>query len=102
MNCLIVKLGATGDVLRTTPVLQKFQGQSVTWLTADKNAILLQGIQDKVQCIPWAGRNSIRGEKFDLVINLEDDLETALFVRDMQPARLFGAFVTPEGELRYT
>ena len=37
MNVLIVKLGATGDVVRTTPLLKRFTGP-VTWITAAKRS----------------------------------------------------------------
>jgi ADP-heptose:LPS heptosyltransferase len=43
MNVLIVKLGATGDVVRTTPLLRRLSG-SVTWITAAKNGVFLEGL----------------------------------------------------------
>jgi ADP-heptose:LPS heptosyltransferase len=41
MNVLIIKLGATGDVVRATPLLKCFKGQ-LSWLTATKNTLLLE------------------------------------------------------------
>jgi heptosyltransferase II len=43
MNILIMKLGATGDVVRTTPLLSKLDGQ-ITWLTDARNVPLLKGL----------------------------------------------------------
>jgi ADP-heptose:LPS heptosyltransferase len=39
MNVLIIKLGATGDVVRATPLLKCFKGQ-LSWLTATKNTLM--------------------------------------------------------------
>jgi hypothetical protein len=38
MNVLIMKLGATGDVVRTTTLLHKFPN-NVTWITEAKNTV---------------------------------------------------------------
>ena len=43
MDVLIVKVAATGDVVRTTPLLRRFSGH-VTWVTAAGNGSLLEGI----------------------------------------------------------
>ena len=49
METLIIKLGATGDVVRTTPLLRRFDGP-VTWLTAPMNVDLLEGISGRLRC----------------------------------------------------
>lgn len=41
MNVLIIKLGATGEVVRATPLLKCFKGQ-LSRLTATKNTLLLE------------------------------------------------------------
>jgi heptosyltransferase II len=101
MNVLIVKLGATGDVVRTTPLLKRLSGQ-ITWLTVAKNAELLKGLQDNVQCLAWEQREQIPDVEFDLVINLEDTLEVGHYLKTLRGRRWFGAFVGPNDELRYT
>lgn len=47
MNILIIKLGATGDVVRTTPLLSKLDGQ-ITWLTDARNVPLLQDLGERI------------------------------------------------------
>jgi hypothetical protein len=47
MNILIIKLGATGDVVRTTPLLSKLDGQ-ITWLTDARNVPLLQDLGERL------------------------------------------------------
>ncbi len=101
MNVLIIKLGATGDVVRTTPLLRRFDG-SVTWITAAKNAVLLQGLQRKVRCVSWEQRHLVADSDYDLVINLEDDGESSAFVQKLRFRRVFGAHLDSQGALRYT
>jgi len=55
MNVLIVKLGATGDVVRTTPLLRRFTG-TVTWITAAKNLPLLENLREGLRCFSWEQR----------------------------------------------
>src|SRR3954468_10576030 len=101
MHVLILKLGATGDVVRTTPLLEKLNAD-VTWLTAAKNAILLQNLRREVRCFSWEQRESARDTTYDLVINLEDDLDSALFLKTLQFKQLFGAHADSNNSLQYT
>lgn len=78
MSVLIIKLGATGDVVRTTPLLRRFDGP-VSWVTAKSNLSLLEGIDRPLRCVSWENRARITDTVYDLVINLEDDLETSRF-----------------------
>jgi hypothetical protein len=78
LNTLIVKLGATGDVVRTTPLLRRFDG-NVIWVTAHKNRSLLEGLEGgtaNLRVLDWEDRAILEGASFDLVINLEDDRDT--------------------------
>ena len=43
MQTLIIKLNATGDVVRTTPLLDKLEGE-ITWITAEGNVPLVDGV----------------------------------------------------------
>jgi heptosyltransferase-2 len=104
MNLLIVKLGATGDVVRTTPLLRAFDGQ-VTWLTSPKNKTLLEELPElrvDLRAITWNERSLLNAESFDLVINLEDDLETAGILRSVRTERIFGAYADEQNHMRYT
>jgi ADP-heptose:LPS heptosyltransferase len=101
MNILIAKLGATGDVVRTTPLLRRLSGH-ITWLTAPKNVVLLQGLQENLQCLSWEERDQVQNDVYDLVINLEDDLEVGLFLKALTCKQVFGAYVDANNVLRYT
>ena len=54
MNILIAKLGATGDVVRTTTLLSQFHDH-VSWITEAKNAMLLRSFP--IACDVSHGRN---------------------------------------------
>ncbi len=101
MNVLIVKLGATGDVVRTTTLLRRLS-RSVTWITAAKNAVLLDGLSDNLRHFSWEARARALDIPYDLVINLEDTLEVAMFLKKVGPAEIFGAYSDSCQHLRYT
>src|SRR6266513_3019248 len=101
MNVLIVKLGATGDVVRTTPLLRRLSG-SVTWITAAKNGVLLEGLSENLRHFSWEARARALDIPYDLAINLEDTLETATFLKSVRPVEIFGAYSDSSQRLRYT
>jgi len=101
MKVLIVKLGATGDVVRSTPLLRRLTAD-VTWVTAAKNKVLLDGIAGGLRCVSWEERDQAKDRSYDLVINLEDVLEVAGFLRSVKSEQLFGAYLGTDGQLRYT
>lgn len=101
---LIIKLGATGDVVRTTPLLRRLEG-GVTWLTAAKNKCLLEGLSGlpgELRALTWEDRGAVEGEAFDLAISLEDDPQTADFLKKVRVGRLFGAYSKEDGGMAYT
>ena len=102
MKILIVKIGATGDVVRTTPLLNAIKGQ-VTWLTASKNAVLLKGLNCDLRCFSWEERTKTLRTHYDLVINLEDTVDVAQFLKTVRNREIFGAYLDfGNGALRYT
>src|SRR5690606_28265482 len=56
MHTLILKLNATGDVVRTTSLLRRLDGE-VTWITAPTNVPLLDGVLDHCRCLSWDQRS---------------------------------------------
>jgi heptosyltransferase-2 len=101
MNVLIAKLGATGDVVRTTPLLRRLDGH-ITWLTEVKNTVLVENLADNLCCFSWENRHLIPDIKYDLVVNLEDSLEVGSYLKMLQATQLFGAYVDSQNNLRYT
>jgi heptosyltransferase-2 len=101
MDILILKLGATGDVVRTTPLLRCLNG-SVTWITEEKNRVFLDGVAENLRCFSWADRAQALDRSYNLAINLEDTLEIAQFMSSAKPAEIFGAHVDSSESLSYT
>ena len=101
MKVLIIKLGATGDVVRTTPLLRKLGG-TITWLTEAKNAVLVKNVTRKLRCFSWEERARVFEAEYDLAINLEDTVEVAQFLNKVRCGETFGAYVDSDGTLRYT
>jgi ADP-heptose:LPS heptosyltransferase len=101
MNILIIKLGATGDVVRTTPLLHRFDAET-TWITAAGNAVLLKSLQANVRPFSWEERERALDRHYDLAINLEDTLDVAQFFKTAECTEIFGAYAELDSSLRYT
>jgi heptosyltransferase-2 len=101
MNILIVKLNATGDVVRTTPLLRGLEGD-ITWITAKNNFGLLDGLTENLRSVVWEDREIVKDRSYDLVINLEDEAECADFLRGIRYRKLFGAYMDAQGQVVYS
>lgn len=101
MKTLIIKLGATGDVLRTTTLLNILSGE-IDWITGDENLTILNNNPEIVNCVPWSRAYTLKGSCYDLVINLEDSLEVARFLSQIKYKELFGAYIGEFEKLTYT
>lgn len=101
MKIFIAKLGATGDVVRTSSLLRALTGQ-ITWLTAAKNVALLENLQPNIRCFSWEQRELARDMNYDLVINLEDSVQIGQFLQTLNFSQLFGAYLQEANTLRYT
>jgi heptosyltransferase II len=100
MKILIIKTGAAGDVLRTTPLLRKYSNEEVDWFVGTENGSLLSkeyvsNIISSEQLLPKT--------KYDLVISLEDDPSIVSNVfRHIQYVDIFGTYLNASGNLVYT
>jgi heptosyltransferase-2 len=94
---LILKLGALGDVLRTTTLLRVLP-PGVTWMTSAKSAPLLeQNPFIERLCLGESLDGSILREPFDLVINLEDEIAAARLAAQVTADRRLGPYVGENG-----
>ena len=101
MNVIILKLGATGDVVRTTPLVRRLNGE-ITWVTSANNAVLLDSLEEHSRVLTWEEREEALGRHYDLAINLEDMLDVAQFLKTIKCSDTFGAYGDSNGSLRYT
>jgi len=75
---LIIKLGAAGDVIRTTPLLRKLKQQYphsfITWLTLSPELVPDTWV-DKVCFFDLKNITYLQAAQFDLLLNLDKDAE---------------------------
>lgn len=104
MRILIIKLGAKGDVLRTTSILkglkEKYRNPFIYWLTKADVYPLLKNNQliDKILLL---GKDTIDNIQYDLIINLDDEEEACRLVSKLKKTKLFGAYIK-DGKKEYT
>lgn len=68
---LIIKLGALGDVLRTTPLLRRLPGR-VTWVTDEAALPLLAG-HPRLRLVGLRQAAGALSKRFDLLVNFDED-----------------------------
>jgi heptosyltransferase-2 len=104
---LIIKTGATGDVVRTSVLLYVFENDEVTWVTAEKNKCVLPdrfpalrqviAIEDVSSC------KLLNDKVFDWILSLDDDMESVKFASSLFYKKLTGAFYNKERQkMEYT
>ncbi|MDJ0818551.1 MAG: glycosyltransferase family 9 protein [Desulfobacterales bacterium] len=87
MRILIIKVGSTGDVLRTTGLLKaikvKYPNSHITWITAKGAQDLLEN-NEMVDAVLATGSShtllTLQTTRYDLAINLDADRDSAMLV----------------------
>jgi ADP-heptose:LPS heptosyltransferase len=93
---LILKLGALGDVLRTTPVLRRLRAElkelEVSWVAGPGAMGLLEGNPLLDRGLPWSLETVLRlqAERFDWVISLDKAPEAAALATILKAGRKSG------------
>ncbi len=105
MRILIIKLGALGDVLRTTFIAkglkEKYQNATISWLTKKNAQEILTNNEYIDRIVTWDNRDSLLEENYDWVISLDDEEEVCAFARRIETKRLQGAYME-NGKRKYT
>ena len=95
---LIIKLGAIGDVIRTTPLLRRLRqerpGCYITWLTLTP-AILPQGEIEEILKFDFASALQLQGREFDVAINLDKEKEACVLLNTIAAKEKFGYALRP-------
>ena len=103
MRILLVKLGAIGDVLRTTALLsglsEKYQPAEIDWITSDISRELLEWNSYLHRVFAWEERDGVNN--YDLVIGLEDEKDVCRFVSTLNAKGVVGAYLE-KGKIVYT
>jgi len=90
---LIIKLGAIGDVIRTTPLLEKikaeFPSKKIWWISNYPDILPDSGIDAKYN-FDIESATILNATYFDLVINLDKDPQACALAKLMNTDRLIG------------
>jgi heptosyltransferase-2 len=89
---LIIKLGAMGDVLRTTTILRRLPGP-VTWVTRSASLPLLERIPQIQELVALEAAASLRGRAFRLAACLDDEPEACRILDLVRCERRVGAYL---------
>jgi len=75
---LILKIGAAGEVIRNTPILQRlrqlYSDAEITWVTDYPDFIPRSYVRKVLKC-DWKSVNLILEQKYDLLLSLDKDAE---------------------------
>lgn len=90
---LIIKLGALGDVIRTTPLVVKYRelypNSHVTWVTLSPDILPKDSI-DKIYKYGFDAVYAVTHQKFDIAINLDKEIEACSLLADVKADKKFG------------
>jgi ADP-heptose:LPS heptosyltransferase len=99
---LIIKLGAAGDVIRTTPILHRLKKDYplsyITWLT-DYPELLPMQADEKIKFSERSG-GWITARTFDICYNLDKDREAISIIERLQCKNKFGFGMDEYGKVR--
>jgi len=107
MNILIIKLGAIGDVIRTTSIIhgfkEKYKKCTIDWITKKESFDILKNnnMIDGVYLLNKNYANELKNRKYDLVINLDDDYEACELSSDINSKKIIGAYLSND-RIAYT
>jgi ADP-heptose:LPS heptosyltransferase len=93
INILIIKLGAIGDIIRTTPLLRKirqeFPNANIFWLTYSPE-ILSSDWVDNILNVNMESLQIIKSIRFDWLINLDKDKLAIALAKSIEADRKSG------------
>ena len=97
MKILIIKLGAIGDVIRTTSILpglkSKYKNCKIDWVTKKESFDVLKNnnLVDEIYLID--NDKKIKNKKYDLVVCLDDDLDACRLASGINSKKIIGAYL---------
>ncbi len=106
MNILIIKLGAIGDVLRTTGILKglhkKYGNPRIYWISKPESFQFLEKIHLIHKVLTIEESNHILDLDFEVVISLDDEEEACRLASQTKRKSLVGAYIGENGKRTYT
>lgn len=90
---LIIKLGAMGDVIRTTPLVVKYRSiypdSEISWLTLSPD-VLPKNKVDKIYKYNETSLFIIKNTKYDIAVNLDKDEEACMLLAGINAVEKYG------------
>jgi ADP-heptose:LPS heptosyltransferase len=105
----VIKLGAVGDVIRSTPLLvslkREFPGAHITWITRAPEVLPVAEIDEPCP-FDFASVYKVSNTEYDIAINLDKDKEACMLLKNVSARRKYGfiwennhiAAATPQAE----
>jgi len=98
---LFIKLGAIGDVIRTTPLLEKYKEKygncHFTWITHSPQVVPKNEV-DKILKWEESSVSYLSNQEFDIAINLDKDKEACMLLSLVNSKEKFG-FIWEDGHI---
>ncbi|HET7818121.1 MAG TPA: glycosyltransferase family 9 protein [Bacteroidia bacterium] len=90
---LIIKLGAIGDVMRSTPLLHRFKhdfpSPHITWVTLTPEILPKDWIDD-IYRFDFTSVYKVQNTEYDIAINLDKDKEACMLLQNVKAKQKFG------------
>jgi ADP-heptose:LPS heptosyltransferase len=90
---LIIKLGAIGDVIRTTPLVVRYRkmypGCHITWITQSPDVLPADEV-DVILKFEFISVYAVQNQKFDIAINLDKETEACALLKDVNATEKYG------------
>ena len=100
---LIIKLGAMGDVIRTTPLIRnirkKYGDCQITWLVNKESKDLVNA--DRVLVYNQDNILRLQSEEFDVLFSLEHDIPGSAIANLMKSKEKYGYYLDKDGHPNY-
>ncbi|HLC59856.1 MAG TPA: glycosyltransferase family 9 protein [Candidatus Nanoarchaeia archaeon] len=106
MEMLIIKLGAIGDVIRTTSIIQglksKYKNAKIDWVTKKESFDVLKNNKsiEKIYLVN-SDFDKLKNINYDFVISLDDDEDACRLASAIKYKKIIGAFID-NGKRVYT
>jgi heptosyltransferase-2 len=107
MDVLIIKLGAIGDVIRTTSVLpglrEKYKNCRIDWVTKKESFDVLKNnsLINSAYIMGNAAIKKLKRKKYDLIVSLDDDYEACGLASKISFKKIVGAYLE-DNQKKYT
>ena len=98
MKILIIKLGAIGDVIRTTSILHglksKYRNCMTDWITKKESFDILKNnnMINKIFLIDGNIEEEVKDKEYDLIINLDDDNTACKLATNVKHKKIIGSY----------